>query len=226
MSPDTVIAYPANGNLYLNITNRCSCACTFCLRGFTSEVYGYELLLEREPAVEEIIEAAETSLDREPAAQIVFCGLGEPTLRLDAVLEVIRWARVRGLPTRLDTNGLGATLHPSRDVAAELVEAGLDAVSISLNAADPDVYEALCRPLVRDAHAAVVEFARRCAAAGLDTTLSALDGVGVDLEACARLAADIGGRFRVRGCALPPGWEPVLGPDGRPHVAGTESEER
>lgn len=222
MSPDTVIAYPANGNLYLNITGRCSCACTFCLREFTSEVYGYDLLLEREPAVEEIVEAVEMSLDREPAAQLVFCGLGEPTLRLDVVLEVTRWARAHGLPTRLDTNGLGAAVDPARDVVAELVQAGLDAVSISLNAADPAAYEALCRPQVRGAHAAVVEFARQCVAAGLDTTLSALDGIGVDLEACAALAADIGGRFRVRGCAVPPGWVPVLDLRGRPRVTDTE----
>ncbi len=222
MSPEPVIAYPANGNLYLNITNRCSCACTFCLREFTSEVYGYDLLLEREPAVEEIIRDIETSLDREPAAQLVFCGLGEPTLRLHVVLEVTRWARDHGLTTRLDTNGLGAAVDPARDVVAELVKAGLGAVSISLNAADPAAYEALCRPLVRDAHAAVVEFARRCVAAGLDTTMSALDGIGVDLDACAALAADIGGRFRVRGCAVPPGWVPVLDAEGRPRITDTE----
>jgi len=222
MPPHAVIAYPANGNLYLNITNRCSCACTFCLREFTCEVYGYELLLEREPAVEEIIAAVEDSLRWGPAAQLVFCGLGEPTLRLDAVLEVTRWAKAHRLPTRLDTNGLGAAVDPARDVVAELVGAGLDAVSISLNAADPAAYEVLCRPRVPDAHVAVVEFARRCVAAGLDTTLSALDGVGIDLEACAALAADIGGRFRVRGCALPPGWVPVLGAEDRLHGTGTE----
>lgn len=208
MSPNAVIAYPANGNLYLNITNRCSCACTFCLREFTWEVYGYDLRLDREPEAEQVVAAAEAALAREPVAQLVFCGLGEPTLRLDVVLAVVRWATAPGLPARLDTNGLGGVTHSGRDVAAELVAAGLDAVSISLNAADAETYEALCRPALPGAHAAVVRFIRDCVAAGLDTTVSALDGVGVDLAACADLAARAGARFRVRGCALPPGWSP------------------
>lgn len=208
MSPSAVIAYPANGNLYLNITNRCSCACTFCLREFTWEVYGYELLLEREPEAAEVVAAAEEALAEEPAGQLVFCGLGEPTLRLDVVLAVVRWAAARGLPTRLDTNGLGCRSNPGRDVVGELAAAGLEAVSISLNAADPETYDALCRPAYFRAHAGVKAFVADCVAAGLDTTVSALDGVGVDLPACAALAARAGARFRVRGCALPPDWRP------------------
>lgn len=208
MASQLVIAYPANGNLYLNITNRCSCACTFCLREFTWEVYGYDLQLEREPDADEIVGTIEDRLGSESVAQLVFCGLGEPTLRLDTALCVTLWARRRGLPVRLDTNGLGAAANPGRDVVAELVEAGLSAVSVSLNCADAHTYEALCRPAFPDAHASVVTFARECVAAGLDSTLSALDGVGADLRACADLAADIGAAFRVRGCALPPGWRP------------------
>jgi GTP 3',8-cyclase len=208
MHPPQTIAYPANGNLYLNITNRCTCACTFCLRETGWEVYGYELLLDHEPDVEEITRAIELELAEEPAEEIVFCGLGEPTLRLDVVLAVTEWAHVRRLRTRLDTNGLGQLANPDVDVVPALAAAGLDAVSVSLNAADPESYDALCLPIYSKAFRAVVAFARGCVAAGIDTRLSALHGVGADLEACAALAAQMGARFRVRGAALPPGWRP------------------
>ncbi len=205
MLPEQTIAYPANGNLYLNITNRCSCACVFCLREFGWHVYGYDLLLEHEPSVEELTQAIELELADEPADEIVFCGLGEPTLRLDVVLAVTEWARVRRLHTRLDTNGLGQLANPDVEVVPALAAAGLSAVSVSLNAADPESYDALCRPIYSKAFRAVVAFARDCVAAGIDTTLSALSGVGADLDACAALASDLGAQFRVRGCALPPG---------------------
>jgi TatD family-associated radical SAM protein len=215
MPPAQTIAYPANGNLYLNITNRCSCACTFCLREFTWEVYGYELLLEHEPSVEELTRAIELAQADEPADQIVFCGLGEPTLRLDTVLAVTEWSHVRRLRTRLDTNGLGGLANPGVEVVPALAAAGLDAVSISLNAADPASYDALCRPMYSKAYRAVVAFARDCVAAGIETTLSALHGVGTDLDACAALAAKMGARFRVRGCALPPGWRSPIDDEDR-----------
>jgi TatD family-associated radical SAM protein len=201
-SPPTIV-YPANGNLYLNLTNRCSCDCTFCLRRFTWEVYGYDLRLDAEPGIPEILDAVDDGLDETRPDQLVFCGLGEPTLRLDAVLAVTSVATERGVQTRLDTNGCGQLSNPETDVVRSLADAGLDAVSISLNAADPAEYISLCKPGHRDAHGAVVRFAEQCLAAGIDTTMTALDGLGVDLEACRAVAEDLGASFRARGCARP-----------------------
>lgn len=200
------IAYRGKGNVYLNVTNRCSCACMFCLREFTTEVYGYDLWLDHEPDLGELTQAIELELAEGPAGQIVFCGLGEPTLRLDLVLSAIEWLGVRRLTSRLDTNGLGCLANPGVDVVAALACAGLGAVSVSLNAADPQTYAALCRPLYTKAFRAVLAFARDCVAAGLPTTLTALDGTGVDLDACADLADAVGAGFRVRGLAPPPAF--------------------
>ncbi|MCK4423715.1 MAG: YchF/TatD family DNA exonuclease, partial [Candidatus Omnitrophica bacterium] len=52
-----LIAYPIRDSLYLNITNRCTNDCIFCIRGSTDFVKGHNLRLENEPDVDRIIEA-------------------------------------------------------------------------------------------------------------------------------------------------------------------------
>lgn len=202
------IAYRAKGNIYLNLTNRCSCSCTFCLREFTTSVYGYDLSLVSEPTVEEIERALEVAFLDGPAQQVVFCGLGEPTLRLDAVLHVTEWLRLRRIATRLDTNGHGELLNPGRDVVGELKAAGLQAVSVSLNAADPTTYDQLCRPTFTKAHRAVIAFAEKCVQQGLATTLTAVDQPGADLDGCRAIATALGAQFRARPLARPPVAQP------------------
>jgi GTP 3',8-cyclase len=202
MNEPGVIAYHGKGNIYLNVTNRCTCACTFCLREFTDEVYGYPLLLDHEPSVEQITQALELEFLEEPVDEVVFCGLGEPTLRLPEVLEVTDWLRLRRIPARLNTNGLGQLANPDVQVVPALVDAGLSGVSVSLNAADPETYDRLCRPIYAKAFRAVLAFTRDCVAAGLDTTMTVVDHPDVDAEECAALAEGLGASFRVRGRAV------------------------
>jgi len=202
MNETGVIAYHGKGNIYLNVTNRCTCACTFCLREFTDEVYGYPLLLDHEPSVEQITQALELEFLEGPADEVVFCGLGEPTLRLPEVLAVTDWLRLRRIPARLNTNGLGQLANPGVEVVPALVEAGLGGVSVSLNAADPETYDRLCRPIYAKAFRAVLAFTRDCVAAGLATTMTVVDHPDVDVEACAALADGLGAAFRVRGRAV------------------------
>jgi len=201
MNEPGVIAYHGKGNIYLNITNRCTCACTFCLREFTDEVYGYPLLLDHEPSAEEIMQVLELEFLEGPADNVVFCGLGEPTLRLPEVLVVTEWLRLRRIPARLNTNGLGQLANPEAEVVQALVQAGLGSVSVSLNAADPQTYDRLCRPIYAKAFRAVLAFTRDCVAAGLATTMTVVDHPDIDAEACAALAGQLGAAFRVRGRA-------------------------
>ena len=204
MTEQGKIAYRGKDNLYLNITNRCSCGCAFCLREFTDDVYGEMLTLEREPEIDEVTRAIELEFLDGPAEEIVFCGLGEPTMRLDLVLAVTEWLRLRRLRSRLDTNGHGQLLNPDIDVVAALADAGLQAANVSLNAADPESYDLICRPTFSKAHRAVVHFAVHCVDHGIDTTLTAVDYPGADLPGCAAIAAKIGARVRVRGLVPPP----------------------
>jgi GTP 3',8-cyclase len=210
--PDT-IAYRGRGNIYLNITDRCSCSCAFCLAEFTSEVFGYDLTLHGEPDVDEIERAIELAFLDGPADEVVFCGLGEPTMRLDDVLAVTEWLHLRRIPSRLVTNGHGELLNPDRDVAADLAAAGLEAATVSLVAADPATYDELCRPMFSKAHRAVIKFARRCVEEGVATTVTAVDQPGVDLADCETLAHAIGAEFRARHLVVAP--EPAETTEGR-----------
>jgi TatD family-associated radical SAM protein len=192
------IAYRGRGNIYLNITNRCSCDCDFCFRRSGSEVFGVDLALRDEPAVEDITQETERAFLDGPADEVGFCGMGEPTMRLDAVLAVTEWLSTRRIRSRLVTNGHGQLLNPDIAVVPELARVGLKAATVSLNAADPETYDLLCRPIFSKAHRAVIGFARDCVAQGIETTLTAIDLPAADTEGCAAIAAAAGASFRLR----------------------------
>ncbi|MBN2205419.1 MAG: radical SAM protein [Thermoleophilia bacterium] len=199
------IAYRGRGDaIYLNLTNRCSCACEFCIREFSDGVYGEVLVLDQEPGVEDVTAEVERAFMDGPADEVVFCGFGEPTMRLDVVLGVTEWLRLRRIRSRLDTNGHGQLLNPDVDVPAVLATAGLTAATVSLNAADPETYDLLCRPMFSKAHRAVIRFAELCVGHGIETTLTAVDYPGADPEGCAAIAGAIGAGFRLRRLARPP----------------------
>lgn len=197
------IAYRGKGNIYLNITNRCTCDCVFCLGGFSDGIFGYNLRLEREPPLEEILHDLEAAFLDGPADMVVFAGLGEPTLRLHEVLKVIEWLRLRRIASRLDTNGLGQLANPQADVASELAASGLNAVSISLVAHNSEVYNQLCRPVFGKAYREMLRFARECVANGISTELTVVDQTEVDIESCRSIALKVGAGFRVRPLVKP-----------------------
>jgi len=200
------IAYRGSGHaIYLNITNRCSSDCAFCLRAWTDGVYGEVLTLAHEPDFDEVTQAIELEFLEGPAHEVVFCGFGEPTMRLDVVLAVTEWLRLRRIPARLDTNGHGQLLNPNVDVPAALAAAGLGAVTVSLNAADPESYDRTCRPLFGKAYRAVIQFAEQCVQHDIQTTLTAVDYPGADLAGCEAIATALGAAFRARGLATPRG---------------------
>lgn len=197
------IAYRGKGNIYLNITNRCPSDCSFCLAKFTDTVFGYNLRLEQDPGLEEILVDLERAFMDGPAGAVVFAGLGEPTMRLDIVLRITEWLKLRRVPSRLDTNGLGALINPGRNVPAELAGAGLDAVSVSLVAHNSAVYNHLCRPIYTKAYREVLRFSQACIGEGISTELTVVELPEVDIEACRSIAERMGASFRVRPLITP-----------------------
>jgi TatD DNase family protein len=196
--PAPSIVYEMWGNLYLNITNRCTGGCTFCVRRESDVLWGHNLKLEREPGVEEIIEAVG---DPTRYREVVFCGYGEPTLRLDVVTEVGARLVAAGGRVRLNTNGHGNLIW-KRNIVPEIAQA-VHAVSVSLNAGDAETYERLCRPSFgAGTFEHVLDFVRECKAAGLSVTVSVVDVPGVDLSLAKSLADALGVPLRVRGSGI------------------------
>lgn len=191
------ISYEAFGNLYLNITNRCSAHCIFCIRNTCDGVYGYNLRLSRDPSEEEIVKELE-SLHLSQYKEIVFTGFGEPTCRLDTVLHLTAWLDQRGMSVRLDTNGHTALMYPGRDIVAELKTAGLAAVSVSLNAESEAKYNRLCNPVFEGAYLALMEFAKNAVKAGIRTRMTVVEQEGIDIDECEKIAAGLGASFKIR----------------------------
>lgn len=195
LRPAPVYSYAAHGNLYLNVTSRCSLRCGFCPK-FSNEwvVDGCDLRLRHEPTAAMVLAAV---ADPGAYGEIVFCGLGEPTLRLPVVLEVAQALRARGARIRLNTDGLGSHVH-GRDITPELGRC-IDAVSISLNAQDEATYKRHCRPRLPGSYAAVRDFIARARDHFPDVTVTAIEGLaGVDISACEDIARGLGVKFRKR----------------------------
>lgn len=192
------VAYTIRDSVYLNVTGSCTSACTYCQRSTNPVVKGHDLKLDRDPTPDEMLEALETERWKE-RSEVVFCGYGEPTLRLAEITTVA--SRIKELKPdvkiRLNTNGLGNLYH-RQNIVPELTYA-IDTVSISLNAQDAATFEKLCRPSVGpDPYGSLLDFSKKCVAAGLETVLTVVDHPDVDVEACRRIATEMGAGFRVR----------------------------
>lgn len=196
-SSPPVLAYALHGNCYLNLTSRCNLRCGFCPRTHGEwTVQEQALLLRRreEPDAAALLAAVG---DPAPYREVVFCGLGEPTLRLPVLLETGQALRARGARVRLNTNGL-ANVEYGRDVTPELARA-VDAMSVSLNAQSESLYRRHCRPHAAAGLADVLAFVESAREHIADITLTAIDGLAdVDVAACARIAAGLGVAFRAR----------------------------
>ncbi len=190
-----VIGYTLHGNRYLNITSRCTLRCAFCPKFNGSwAVEGHELRLFQDPSPEEIMAAAGDPSDY---SEVVFCGLGEPTLRLYTVLEIASRLRAQGGYIRLNTDGL-ANLVFGRDVTPDL-ENNIHALSVSLNAQDEETYNRHCRPPLPGAYQSLLDFVQRARDFVPAITLTAVDGLpGVDIAACEEIAERLGVDFRRR----------------------------
>ena len=191
---DTII-YRLGDAIYINLTNQCTNNCTFCLRETSDGVGDYHLRLKKDPEAEDVIRALEGEAD---VSKAVFCGLGEPTMRLETLLEVARYLKTRNAHIRLNTNGQGSA-YTQRDIAP-LLKGLVDTVSISLNASTAAEYDRLCHSVYgHQGFTHMLDFARRCIAQGIDTILSVVDVIGEEeIARCEAIAHEMGARLRVR----------------------------
>ncbi len=197
------ITYEYEGALYVNLTNRCDCACVFCLRhnGHKGSIYADDLWLEHEPTVEEAL-ADFARRDLLSYREIVFCGFGEPIYRLDAIcaiVDALKAACPALPPVRINTNGHGNLIH-GRDVTPELA-GRIDTVSVSLNGSSAEEYLAVTQP--RDGAAAweaMLDFTRKAARQVPKVVMTVVDKDKTpgEIQRCRDLAQSLGATLRVR----------------------------
>lgn len=194
------IVYWLGNNLYLNVTNKCHNNCYFCIKNFRNGIGDFKLKLEREPSMSEVIAELQDVVNLKNWKEIVFCGFGEPLERLDCVLEVCKWVRKnygKIVKIRIDTNGQALLLNKNRDVIRELREAGVDRISVSLNAHDGEVYRQICRPVFANAFESILEFVEK-AKGSFEVEITAVAIPEVDITKMEKIAEEMGVKFRIR----------------------------
>mgnify|MGYP000581517700 CR=1 FL=1 len=193
------VFYEYGSGLYANITNRCPCRCEFCIRGMTDGLGTADSLwLKREPSAEEILlMLKEWNLSR--YEELVFCGYGEPTERLDDLLSISRWVKENtGLRIRINTNGLADLIH--EEETAPMLEGLVDVVSVSLNQCTAEKYDRLCHPRFGEkAFPAILHYTRDVQQYVPDVIMSVVNVIPEeDIASCRRIAAELGVPLRVR----------------------------
>lgn len=195
------IIYKLEENTYMNITNKCPCRCTFCIRSLGDAVGDAENLwfYGNEPSLDEIKKAID-DYDFSDVSDVVFCGYGEPTERLDVLIETTSYLRKvkPDLKIRLNTNGLSDLIN-ERSTAKEIAEA-FDCVSVSLNEPDSDKYDEITRNIYpKKAFPAMLEFTKECAKYCSNVRMSVVDVIGEEnIKKSEEIAKSIGARFVCR----------------------------
>ena len=194
------ITYPVKTGIYVNMTNRCPCACTFCLRHNGEGVYGSDSLwLDREPTVQEVCDSIDT-WDLSKYNEIVFCGYGEPTERLYDLLEVAKYIKSKSdIKIRINTNGLADLIWNEK--TAPKLEGLIDTVSVSLNATNKEEYLKVVRPKFGiDSCDAMLNFTKDCSKYVPNVVMTVVDVVTSkeEQEICGKICESVGAILRVR----------------------------
>ncbi len=192
------IIYKYGKSVYANITNKCNCRCSFCIRFLKDGIGSADVLWHKEnPSKEAVIEAIR-EFDFTGFDELVFCGYGEPTCALDILLSAAKVAKdEKKLKTRLNTNGLG-NAENGRDIVGELSKV-IDSVSISLNAPNSIEYEEITHPGFSNSFDRMIDFAKKCKEQVKEVKWSIVDVLSDDdIEECKQLSEETGIPLRIR----------------------------
>jgi TatD family-associated radical SAM protein len=169
------------------------------LKNYCSGISDYKLWLEKEPTIKDVWDSLNGEL-KDSDKELVFCGFGEPTVRLDMVLELTRMIKeiYPYLHIRLNTDGLVQLQNVNREVAKELKKAGIDSISISLNAENQEKYNKLCKPSLFGAYEAVLDFTKDCKAIFSHVRLSVVNISDINIQKCKIIADNLDCEFLIR----------------------------
>lgn len=200
MTKGMTILYKAHNNLYVNLTNRCTCSCTFCLRN-EKETVGESstLWLEHEPSVEEVKKEFE-KFNMDEYNEVVFCGFGEPTERIDDLIEIAKFVKEKyHKKIRINTNGQGS-LSNGKDIAP-MMKGVIDIVSVSLNTPNEKRYNEIVRSRFGDqAYQAMLSFVKEVKKYVPEVVLSTVSTTITkeEEEECRKICEDLGVTYRIR----------------------------
>lgn len=190
--------YLLGENLYLNITNRCTNRCIFCIKNFSDGVGNRKLWLEREPTSKDIIEELTNYFPLKRYKEIVFCGFGEPLLRVNIVKKISEFIKNSepSITIRIDTNGQGNVFH-QRNILSELKDL-IDSISISLNAENPENYNRICRPMFKNVYDDILEFIKLATKFIKNVQLTIVDLPEINKSLCEKKAIELGVKIYIR----------------------------
>ena len=197
-----VLVYTLDGKIYINLTNRCTNDCIFCLRKDKSDVKGQELWLDNEnSSAQDVIEQFDKIYKESPSKEVIFCGYGEPMMKLDILKEVAEYIKNKypDVKIRVNTNGHANFVY-KRNVIPEL-KGLIDEFSVSLNGATKEEYDELSQPKFGQAYDEMKKFIKACSEAEISVVASVVVGYKgrhLDLKACEEIAQSLGAKFRVR----------------------------
>lgn len=197
-----VLVYTLDGKIYINLTNRCTNDCIFCLRKDKDDVKGQELWLDDENSTTgDVVEQFENIYKNTPSKEVIFCGYGEPMLKFDVLKSVAEYIKKTYPETkiRVNTNGHANYVY-KRNVVHEC-KGLMDEFSVSLNGSTKEEYDELSQPKFEGAYDEVKKFIKTCSDEGFSVVASVVEGYKgrhLDLKKCEQIAKDLGAKFRVR----------------------------
>ncbi len=188
--------YTIDDKVYINLTNRCSNSCDFCVRNGKETFCDYYLWLDKEPAAADIISELERYMQYD---EFVFCGFGEPLYRLDAIIEIAEFLKSRQKNTRINTNGQADLINHGVDTA-KLLKGRIDVIGISLNATTAAKYQEICHcDFGEEGYASLLRFAKACKQEGLRVKLSIVDCISpTEIAQAKEIAKSLGVELRIR----------------------------
>ena len=188
---------------YINMTNLCTNRCVFCVRNQKDDVQGANLWLSEENVkADDVIQEIEKNIQKIlKVKEIVFCGYGEPLIRLDEVISICKYIKEKysEIKIRINTNGHANAIHKKN--VAPLLASYVDEISISLNAQNEEMYNKISNPQIENAYEEVKRFIRACVEEKIPTTASVVSPVPnypIDVERCEVIANSLLAKFRVR----------------------------
>lgn len=197
-----ILVYELDGKIYINLTNKCTNDCIFCLRKDKDDVKGQRLWLDDENSTsEDVIKQFKEIKLHNDSNEVIFCGYGEPLLKLDVLKEVAQYIKKNypSIKIRINTNGHANYVY-KRDIVPEL-KGLIDTISVSLNGESSQEYDELSQPIFEGAYDEVKKFIKSCADNGIETVASVVDGYRskhLNLTKCEQIASELGAKFRVR----------------------------